>query len=62
MSKSDPNQNSRIPLMDNADLISSKIRKAKTDCDTIVSYDPEKRPEIANLIDIYCALSEKTNQ
>ncbi len=57
MSKSDPSDLSRINLKDNADQISYKIKKAKTDNLEKISYDHQNRPEISNLIDIYCALS-----
>jgi tryptophanyl-tRNA synthetase len=57
MSKSDPSDYSRINLTDDASTIALKIRKAKTDSEPTVSYDREKRPEAANLIDIYAALA-----
>jgi tryptophanyl-tRNA synthetase len=58
MSKSDISDLSRINLKDDADLIYQKIKKAKTDHLTEISYDKENRPEISNLIDIYANLSE----
>jgi len=59
MSKSDPSDNSRINLTDDADLISKKIRKAKTDAGVIPETleELEGRPEVANLVGIYAALS-----
>ncbi|MDR0296974.1 MAG: tryptophan--tRNA ligase [Rickettsia sp.] len=57
MSKSDPSDLSRINLNDSRDQIYQKIKKAKTDHLTEISYDPQNRPEISNLIDIYCSLS-----
>jgi tryptophanyl-tRNA synthetase len=57
MSKSDPSDYSRINLLDDAATIALKIRKAKTDSEPTVSYEPEQRPEAANLIDIYAALA-----
>jgi tryptophanyl-tRNA synthetase len=60
MSKSDPSDYSRINLTDDASTIALKIRKAKTDSEPTVSYDPDKRPEAANLIDIYAALAGET--
>ncbi|PVM84941.1 tryptophan--tRNA ligase [Caulobacter radicis] len=62
MSKSDPSDASRINLMDDADAIAAKIRKAKTDPEPL----PEtieglaERPEARNLVDIYAALSSTT--
>ena len=62
MSKSDPSDQSRINLTDGADVIASKIRKAKTDPEPLPdSLDGLKdRPEARNLIDIYAALAGST--
>ena len=59
MSKSDPSDNSRINLTDNADVIAKKIRKAKTDAGVIPETIEEMkdRPEVDNLVGIYAALS-----
>ena len=57
MSKSDPSDLSRINLIDNADLISQKIKKAKSDSIAEISYDKELRPEISNLLEIYAYLT-----
>ncbi|MCZ2203287.1 tryptophan--tRNA ligase [Bartonella sp. A05] len=60
MSKSDPSDFSRINLVDDADLIAQKIRKAKTDSaplpDTLTAL--EGRPEVDNLLNIYAALAK----
>ena len=52
MSKSHSNPESRILLTDSDSEIQSKIKSAVTDSDYSISYDPEKRPGISNLIDI----------
>ncbi|NNE58232.1 MAG: tryptophan--tRNA ligase [Hellea sp.] len=59
MSKSDPSDNSRINLTDDADQIAKKIRKAKTDAGVIPDNAEElaERPEVSNLVGIYAALS-----
>ncbi|MGJ8563819.1 MAG: tryptophan--tRNA ligase [Alphaproteobacteria bacterium] len=59
MSKSDPSDNSRINLTDSADDIAKKIRKAKTDGGLMPAdvKEMEDRPEVANLVGIYAALS-----
>ncbi len=61
MSKSDPSDNSRINLTDGPDAIAQKIRKAKTDAaplpDDAAGLDA--RPEAANLMGIYAALSDQ---
>ena len=59
MSSSDPSDQSRINLIDDADLIAQKIRRAKSDSELGLSYDPEKRPEASNLLQIYAALAEE---
>ena len=60
MSKSDPSDLSRINLTDDADTISKKIRKAKTDPDALPSEIKglEGRPEAENLVGIYAGLAE----
>ncbi len=64
MSKSDPSDLSRVNLMDDAETISKKIRKAKTDPDALPSeLDGLKgRPEADNLVGIYAALSDTTKE
>ena len=59
MSKSDSSDNSRINLIDDADTIAQKIRKAKTDPEPLPSEEKglEARPEADNLVGIYAALS-----
>ncbi len=60
MSKSDPSDNSRINLSDDADTIAQKVRRAKTDPDVLPSETPglAGRPEADNLVGIYAALAE----
>jgi tryptophanyl-tRNA synthetase len=64
MSKSDPSDLSRINLTDDADAISKKIKKAKTDPEPLPSeLDGLKgRPEAENLVGIYAALSERSRE
>jgi tryptophanyl-tRNA synthetase len=64
MSKSDPSDNSRINLTDDADVIAKKIRKAKSDMQPFPANTDEMagRPEVTNLITIYAALSGETQQ
>lgn len=62
MSKSDPSDMSRISMTDDADTIAKKIRKAKSDMEEGLSYEPEKRPEAANLINLYSALSGENKE
>ena len=60
MSKSDPSEMSRINLIDDADTIMKKVKKAKTDPDPLPDNVEalEGRPEALNLVTIYCALTE----
>ncbi len=62
MSKSDPSDQSRINLLDDADAISKKIRKATTDPAPLPeSLDGlQGRAEVDNLVGIYGALAEMT--
>tara|TARA_Y100000385_G_scaffold176766_1_gene182738 strand:+ start:5572 stop:6498 length:927 start_codon:yes stop_codon:yes gene_type:complete len=64
MSKSDPSDNSRINMVDGADSIAQKIRRAKTDPNPLPETVDElsDRPEALNLITIYSALSDRTLQ
>ncbi|WP_075290991.1 tryptophan--tRNA ligase [Pararhizobium arenae] len=64
MSKSDASDLSRVNLMDDAETISKKIRKAKTDPDALPSETDglKGRAEAENLVGIYAALSDKTKQ
>ena len=59
MSKSDENPNSSIFLLDDADTITKKIKRAVTDSGTEINFDPD-RPAIRNLLTIYQLLTDKT--
>lgn len=62
MSKSAESDMTRINLTDDANTIAQKIKKAKTDAGMVPSAEAEceGRPEAANLIGIYAALSDTT--
>ncbi len=64
MGKSDTSDNSRINLLDDADTIAQKIRKARTDADVLpATMDELKgRLEAENLVKIYAALSDRSAQ
>jgi len=65
MSKSDPAENSRINLIDDADTIARKIKKSKTDTLGDMPSDVEGlegRPEVANLVGIYGALANMSDE
>lgn len=59
MSKSDENANGSIFLLDDADAITKKIKRAVTDSGTDIRFD-ESRPAITNLLTIYQLLSGRT--
>lgn len=61
MSKSDENTNASIYLMDDPDTIMRKCKRAVTDSKACVSYE-EDQPGIRNLLDIYCACTDKSTQ
>ncbi len=62
MSKSDPSDQSRINLTDDADAIAAKIRRARTDPAPLPhTVDGLKdRPEADNLVGIFAALAGRT--
>jgi tryptophanyl-tRNA synthetase len=62
MSKSDPSDQSRINLTDDADTIALKIRRAKTDAEPLPSElgGLDARPEARNLVGILAAIGNGT--
>ena len=62
MSKSDPSDMSRINLVDDADTIMQKVRKARTDPEPLPSETAglDGRPEALNLVTIYAALTDSS--
>lgn len=62
MSKSDPNKQATISLLDTPKEIEKKIKRATTDSDTRIYYDPENKPGISNLLTIYSSLTNQPIQ
>mgnify|MGYP001608195203 CR=1 FL=1 len=60
MSKSATSPMNYLSLSDDADTIRKKIMRAVTDSSTGVSYQPDKKPAISNLMTIFHHLSGKT--
>lgn len=60
MSKSDENENGYILLMDQPDTIMRKFKRAVTDSDSRIIVDPENKPGVSNLIQIYALATGKT--
>jgi tryptophanyl-tRNA synthetase len=56
MSKSDPNDASRINVLDPPDKIRDKIKRCKTDSFEGIEWDNPDRPEATNLLNIYLAV------
>jgi tryptophanyl-tRNA synthetase len=59
MSKSDENVNASIYLLDDPDTIRRKFKRAVTDSEGQIAYR-EEQPGVRNLLDIYCACTNKT--
>lgn len=57
MSKSDPQAMATISLTDSPDDIALKLRRAVTDFTSEVSFDPEARPGVSNLVTIHAAVA-----
>ena len=60
MSKSDTNVNAFILLTDDRDTITRKFKRAVTDSDGVVRYDPANKPGVSNLIAIYHIFTGKS--
>ncbi|SFJ09801.1 tryptophan--tRNA ligase [Thermoflavimicrobium dichotomicum] len=57
MSKSAESKWNNISIMDDPKLIEKKIKRAVTDSENQVRFDPENKPGISNLLTIYSTLS-----
>jgi len=60
MSKSDENENAVVRILDAPDAIMRKFKRAVTDSDSSIIYDPENKPGVSNLLTIYSCFSGKT--
>lgn len=60
MSKSSPNGKGCIYVLDPINVSKKKILSAVTDSDSHVKFDPENKPGISNLLEIYSIISGKT--
>ena len=57
MSKSNPNETSKITLLDTPSQVKKAIMRATTDSDTQIRYDLTNKPGISNLLTIYSQFS-----
>ncbi len=49
-----------IRLLDSPDVVRRKVNRAVTDSEADVSYDPESKPGVSNLLDIIACISGET--
>eukprot|EP00061_Rhincodon_typus_P014229 g41131.t1 len=57
MSKSDPQKLATVSITDSPEDIRLKFRKAVTDFTSEVTYDPETRPGVSNLVTMHAAVT-----
>jgi tryptophanyl-tRNA synthetase len=62
MSKSSPSPRGCLYLLDEPNQMRKKIKSAVTDSDAEVRYDPEHKPGVSNLMNIYAALGATTHE
>lgn len=60
MSKSDPNLNGYVAIMDDPSVILKKFKRAVTDSDGLIQFDPVNKPGVSNLLAIYTTFTGKT--
>lgn len=60
MSKTEENPKGVIGLLDNPTVARKKIMGATTDSEMSVHYDPDRKPGISNLINIYASLTNSS--
>ncbi len=60
MSKSAENPNGSVFLNDDRDTVLRKFKRAVTDSDAQVKFDPENKSGVSNLLSIYSVFSEKS--
>ncbi|XP_034655088.1 uncharacterized protein LOC117892898 [Drosophila subobscura] len=62
MSKSEANPKATINLCDAPELIMEKIKKAITDFTSDITYNPDSRPGVSNLVNIHAQVTGQTIQ
>lgn len=60
MSKSAGSEANYIALLDEPDVIVKKIKRAVTDSENRIAYDPENKPGVSNLLVIYSLISGRS--
>jgi tryptophanyl-tRNA synthetase len=62
MSKSDENEKNYVSIIDDPKKIEKKIKTATTDSGTEITFDPENKAGLSNLMTIYSVLSGKSTE
>lgn len=60
MSKSDDDPNGSVLILDKPEDVMRKFKRAVTDSDTEVRYDPENKPGVSNLLTIMSCMTGRT--
>jgi tryptophanyl-tRNA synthetase len=60
MSSSSESDQGRIGVLDDPKVIERKIKRAVTDTETEVRYDPDAKPGVSNLLSILAACTDTT--
>jgi tryptophanyl-tRNA synthetase len=60
MSKSSESQAGVVDILDEPDVIAKKIKRAVTDTETDIRFDPENKPGVSNLLTIASTLSGRS--
>ena len=57
MGKSEDDPNGCVFLTDDPDTVCRKFKRAVTDSETVIKYDPAKKPGVSNLLTIYAGMT-----
>ncbi len=60
MSKSDDNKNNFVALLDEPNVIRKKLKRAVTDSEAEIKFDPENKPGVSNLLTLYSSITDKS--
>ena len=59
MSKSDPDANATVSIIDTPEDVMRKFKRAVTDCDAFIAYDEVNKPGVSNLLTIFSSVTGK---
>ncbi len=57
MSKSDPNEQASIALLDEPAVVRKKLMRAVTDSETEIRFDPQNKPGVSNLLTLLASVT-----